>query len=68
MALQIPGVPQLEALHADADKVIDAVTTVLDFAEKYGAFVPGLAGALPVVRELDSVLKNVKAFLDKVPG
>lgn len=64
----IPNTSQLDQIHADIDHAIDAVTGVLDFVEKYGQFIPGASAALPIVKDLDSVLKTVKAFLDKVPA
>lgn len=67
MGFQLPSSDTLHNLHVDIDEGIDAVTKVLDFVEKYGAFIPGVGDKLVVVEEIDAALKTAKAFLDKVP-
>lgn len=67
MAFHIPTAAELEQYRADADRIISAVTTVLDAAEKYGSFIPGLSSALPVVEGLDTALKTAKTFIDHIP-
>ena len=67
MALQLPGATEIAKIHEELDKGIDALTTVLDFVEKYGKFIPGVGDKLAIVEEIDTALKTAKAFLDKVP-
>lgn len=68
MSFQIPGVAELEKLAKDIDPAIAAAITVLDFATKYGAYVPGLGAEVAALRSIDSVLKAAKSFLDHVPS
>lgn len=68
MTIQIPDASTLKGLHADIDKTIEALTTVLDFATKYGQFIPGVAPEVGILKEVDSALKAAKTFLDVVPA
>lgn len=67
MSFHLPSGDTLHNLHVDIDEGIDAVTKVLDFVEKYGAFIPGVGDKLAIIEEIDKVLQTAKAFLDKVP-
>lgn len=67
MSFHIPTAAELEQYRADADKIIEAVTTVLDAVEKYGSFIPGLSSSLAVVEGIDAALKTAKTFIDHIP-
>lgn len=66
MGFTIPGAAEITKAREEADTVIDAVTKVLDFAAKYGHFIPGLSSEVPALEKIDSALKSAKALIDHV--
>lgn len=67
MSFHIPSTQELEQYRADADKLIDAVTAVLDGIEKYGSFIPGLSAEIAVVEKIDAALRSAKTLIDHLP-
>jgi hypothetical protein len=66
MSFQIPGAAELTKLRSEVDGVIESVTKVLDFVEKYGHYIPGLSGAVSGVQGIDDALQGAKAMIDHI--
>lgn len=62
--LRVPDSISIGNIKNDIDAAINAATGVLDFVTKYGSFIPVVSGFLPVLADLDKILKTVKSFID----
>lgn len=66
MGFSIPGAAEISKAREEIDHVIDAATKVLDFATKYGHFIPGVSAEVAALAKIDAALKSAKALIDHV--
>lgn len=52
----------LGSFGTDAEKVLEGLSSLLNFASTYGAFVPGLSGYIPAITEVNKIIRGAEAL------